>query len=108
MPDQCPFKSKFLTQIRSLGPSAAEREDVLEALSAWHDNQSQTQTKAREPRAAATNECLKVSRQLRKHFDNECMHPLPSSAFNSVSRLSELITEPLVSGTKYHHVTDGY
>lgn len=38
----------------------------------------------------ATNESLKVLRQLCKHFDNERMHPpRPSSAFNSISLLSQ-------------------
>lgn len=89
MPDRRPFKSEFMTG--SPGPSAAECEGGLEATSAWHDNQSQT------PSPGATNECLKVLRQLCKHFDNERMHLFPSSAFNSVSLLSELITEPPVS-----------
>lgn len=37
MPDQRPFKSKFLN--RSPGPAVAECEGGLEAASAWHDNQ---------------------------------------------------------------------
>lgn len=102
MPDQCLFKSKIPT--RSPGPSAAECEGGLEAVSAWHDNQKSNSN----PSPGATNECLKVLRQLSENAltVRACM----ASFFciqQHLSSLSELITEPLVSGTKYHHATDG-
>lgn len=97
MPDRRPLKSKFLTRLCEGG---------LRAASAWHDNQSQT----RSPGATGRGDkwmlkSLASALQTRRQWAHA------SRSFFSIqqhlSSLSELITEPLVSGTKYHHATDG-
>lgn len=86
VPDRCPSKSKFLTT-SPCSPSAG-----VWAVSARHNNQSQIQTRAPQRWAAATNECLNVSRQLCKHADNEreasffCIQQLLSSLFRAHHR----------------------
>lgn len=88
VPDRCPSKSKFLTT-SPCSPSAGV---WGWAVSARHNNQSQIQTRAPQRWAAATNECLNVSRQLCKHADNEreasffCIQQHLSSLFRAHHR----------------------
>lgn len=101
MPDQSPFKSKFLTPSPGRTQGWAPGSQCLTWQSKWNSNSNPGVT-------ARGNKWILTSYvRLCKHFDKEFLHPHSFCIPQHPPSSSELITEPLVSGTKYHHAADG-
>lgn len=89
-----------------LNPLEAARKCGLQAASVWHDNQ----TRSLDWQPAAAKEYLKVLRQAPRTL-RRCArtspHPPTFCILQHLPSRSQLITKPLVSGTKYRHGADG-